>query len=194
MRVLINLYTVALCCFSLSALAAPTVRDLPCNGQTALCNRKYSNVSFIGAHDSAFVGPLPTQNQDLSITDQLNGGIRFLQSQTHDMKIFGISNLRMCHTSCFEEDAGTVQNYLSQVKTWLDKNPRDVVTMLWTNPDKIPMSKFDAIFKKVGADKYAFKPSTSPNPLSMDSWPTLGDMISANQRLVVFIGTQIPHT
>src|ERR1700712_480317 len=80
MRVLINLYTVALCCFfSISALAAPTIRDLPCNGETSLCNRKYSNVSFIGAHDSAFVGPLPTQNQDLSVTAQLNGGLRFLQ-------------------------------------------------------------------------------------------------------------------
>ena len=101
MQGLINSCVVALCCFifTLSALAAPTTRDLPCNGQTSLCNRKYSNVSFIGAHDSAFVGPLPTQNQDLSVTAQLNGGIRFLQAQTHNVKIFGISNLRMCHTS-----------------------------------------------------------------------------------------------
>jgi hypothetical protein len=53
------------------------------------------------------------------------------------------------------------------------------------------MSKFDSIFKKVGADKYVFIPSTSPNPLPMDQWPTLGDMIAANQRLVVFIGEHI---
>lgn len=53
-----------------------------CNGNAALCDRLYSNISLIGTHDSAFVGDLPTENQDLSVTDQLNAGIRFLQAQT----------------------------------------------------------------------------------------------------------------
>ena len=81
-----------------------------------------------------------------------------------------------------------MKNYLTTVKTWLDNNPNDVVTLLWTNPDNIAMTAFDSIFKSVGADKYVFTPSTNPNPLPMDQWPTLGDMIAANTRLVVFIG------
>ncbi|KAF2669232.1 PLC-like phosphodiesterase [Microthyrium microscopicum] len=170
--------------FSSSALAAPTQkRATICNGQAALCDRKYSNVSFVGAHDSAFVGQLPTQNQLKSVSDQLNSGVRFLTAQTHSF----LNSQYMCHTSCWEENSGKVQAYVQTVKTWLDNNPNEVVTLLLTNGDKIAMSIFDSIFKAVGADKYKFIPSTSPNPMPMDSWPTLGDMITAGTRLVVFI-------
>lgn len=186
MQALMYSYLVALCSFfTLSALAAPT--GAPCNQQLSFCDRKYSNVTFVGTHDSPFVGPLPTQNQDKSVTDQLNAGVRFLQAQTHNF----LNTPFMCHTSCFEENAGTVQAYLTQVKNWLDANPNDVVTMLWTNPDKIAMTKFDAVFKTVGATRYVFKPSSSPNPLPMGSWPTLGQMIASGQRLVVFIGKHV---
>jgi len=86
------------------------------------------------------------------------------------------------------ENAGLVQKYLQTVKNWMDQNPREVVTLLITNPDRQAMSKFDALFKKVGADKMAFVPSSSPNPLAPDAWPTLGEMIDSGKRLVVFIG------
>lgn len=99
-----------------------------CNGHTELCSRKYSNVTQIGAHDSAFVGTLPQDNQDQSVTDQLNAGIRFLQAQSHMNKIFKTFNL--CHTSCFLEDAGPVSTYLSDIKSWLDANPSEVVTLV----------------------------------------------------------------
>lgn len=155
-----------------------------CNGNAALCDRKYSEVTFIGTHDSAFVGLLPTQNQIKSITDQLNGGIRYLQSQTHNFE----NEVKMCHTSCDLEDAGPVEDYLRELKTWMDKNPRHVVTLLLTNPDKVPMSTFDDIFKKVGLDQQAFKPDGAFSPLAMDIWPTIGDMIGSGQRLVTFVG------
>jgi hypothetical protein len=182
---------------SLGALAAPT--GLLCNGNTALCSRSYSNITFIGSHDSAFVGSLPTQNQKLSVTDQLNSGIRFLQAQTHSF----LGTVSLCHTSCLEvgrrgchslantsqEDSGTLSSYLTQVKTWLDANPQDLITVLLTNPDAIAMPTFASVFQSVGLDKYAFTPPGSPTPLPMDQWPLLGDMIASNTRLVVFIGT-----
>jgi hypothetical protein len=161
-----------------------TRADPLCDGYASLCSRKYSNITFIGTHDSAFVGDLPSQNQEKSLQDQLGGGIRFLQSQTHKV----IDTLAMCHTNCALEFGGLVQDYLQTVKTFLDQNPREVVTLLLTNPDNAPMSTFDGIFKKVGLDKMAFTPSTSPNPLPIDQWPTLGDMIAKNQRIVTFIG------
>jgi hypothetical protein len=76
--------------------------DVACNGNAALCSRLYSNVTQIGSHDSAFVGILPTDNQLVSVTTQLNDGIRFLQAQTH------VENgvLELCHTTCAELDAG----------------------------------------------------------------------------------------
>ena len=88
-----------------------------------------------------------------------------------------------------KEDSGTLKNYLTQVKTWLDANPQDLVTLLLTNPDSIAMPTFASVFQSVGLDKYAFTPPGSPTPLPIDQWPLLGDMITSNTRLVVFIGT-----
>lgn len=158
--------------------AAPSV----CNGRAEYCSRIYSNVSQIGSHDSAFVGELPTENQLWSVADQLKNGIRFLTAQTHK-NVFG--QLDACHTSCWEEDAGSVSGYLTTIKTFLDNNPDEVVTVLLTNGDNLGMDKFDAEFTKSGVKKYVYTPPSTN--LAIDKWPTFGDMIASGQRLVVFM-------
>jgi hypothetical protein len=165
-------------------LAAPSPRQTLCNGYAGLCGRKYSNATFIGSHDSAFVGILPTENQYDSVSTQLSKSVRFLQAQTH------VKNgaLEMCHTSCTELDAGTLTNYLGSIKTFLDNNPNEVVTLLLVNGDGSSPSLFDSSFTAAGIKKYTFVPSTSPKTLAIDAWPTLGEMISAGTRLVVFLG------
>ena len=160
-----------------------------CNGNKALCSRKYPDVAQIGAHDSAFVGTLLTDNQDVSVTNQLNAGIRFLQGQTHKDP-FG--TLSMCHTSCYELDAGSTVSYLSTIKSWLDANPNEVLTLLLTNGDNVDISLFDTAFTSSGLKPYAFVPSSSPGILSIDAWPTLQNLINTNKRLVAFLGTYTP--
>lgn len=159
-----------------------------CNGNTALCNRSWSSVSLVGAHDSPFVGELPQENQELSVTEQLDAGIRFLQGQTHK-NVLG--ELSMCHTNCFLLDSGTTESYLSTVKSWLDSNPNQVLTLLLTNGDSVDPSLFDTAFTDSGIKKYAFVPSTSPNTLPVDAWPTLQQLIDSGKRLVVFLGSFI---
>lgn len=162
-----------------------------CNGQPAYCGRAYSNITQVGAHDSPFVGPLPQHNQNLPVTKQLDFGIRFLQGQTHKNPL-DHSIIELCHTSCFLEDAGSLGAFLRTVKTWLDGHPNEVVTLLLTNQDSFPVSKFDEAFAAAGMNEYAFVPSSSPNVLAMDKWPTLGGMISDGKRLVVFLGIPFP--
>ena len=164
-------------------------REPLCNGYAALCGRKYSEVTFVGNHNSAFVGDLPSQNQIKSVKDQLAGGIRFLQSQTHKFTIGDLDVMAMCHTNCALAFGGLVDDFLKTVKTFLEQNPREVVTLLLTNPDNAPMSAFDRIYKSIGLDKLSFVPAGSPSTLAMDQWPTLGDMIATNKRLVTYIGT-----
>ena len=169
---------------SLIPTTAPLATSVPtaCNGHPELCTRKYSNISQIGAHDSAFVGPLPQDNQGVSLTDQLNAGIRFLQSQAH---LDGSGTLSLCHTTCIEKDAGSVADYLSAVKTWLDANPNEVLTILLVNGDNVHVSMFDDAFTSSGLKHYAYTPRSSPLPL--DAWPTLSDLIKANTRLIAFL-------
>ena len=161
---------------------APIPAQNLCNGFAELCGRQYSNITTIGAHDSAFVGDLPQDNQDISVTAQLNAGIRFLQAQSHK-NIFG--TLELCHTSCFEEDAGSVQSYLSTIKTWLDANPNEVLTILLVNGDNVPVSMFDDAYISSELKSYAYTPPTSP--IAIDAWPTLQELITAGTRLVAFL-------
>lgn len=154
-----------------------------CNGQDALCSRLYSNITLVGAHDSAFVGEFLADNQLVSVTDQLKLGVRFLQAQTHDF----LGHIQMCHTSCIERNAGSLGDYLTPIKAFLDDvaNANEVVTLLLTNGDAIAVSDFADVFKSVGLDTYVFTPNGT---LSLDQWPTLQQMIDNGTRLVVWMG------
>ncbi|KAJ5106259.1 hypothetical protein N7456_002934 [Penicillium angulare] len=164
--------------------ASTTTAATTCNGRSEYCTRSYSNITFIGSHDSAFVGSLPQQNQNINITAQLDMGIRYLQAQTHK-SLLDSSVLELCHTSCLLEDAGTLEAYLSTIKSWLDDNPNEVVTLLLTNGDSLGISTFGDTFSAAGIDSYAYVPPSEP--LAYDDWPTLGDLIDSGKRLVAFL-------
>ncbi|PBP21721.1 hypothetical protein BUE80_DR007564, partial [Diplocarpon rosae] len=151
-----------------------------CNGHIELCSRKYSNITQIGAHDSAFVGILPTDNQFLSLTSQLDGGIRFLQAQTHLKE--GV--LQLCHTSCYLKDAGPLVSYLITIKNWMDSNPNEVVSLLLTNGDRADVAQFGTDMTTSGLATYAYNPGTQ---LMEDDWPSLQQLIDAKTRLVMFL-------
>lgn len=164
-----------------AAAAATAATTTVCNGHAEFCDRKYSNITFVGSHDSPFVGTSVADNQDVSVADQLALGVRFLQSQTH------VSNgtVELCHTLCILADAGPLVGYLQTVKAFLDANPAEVVTLLITNQEGLPGATFDAAFQTSGAKSYVFTPAGN---LTLSQWPTLGQMIAMGQRLVVFMG------
>ena len=57
------------------------------------------NVTFIGAHDSAFYSTdalILSADQHYNVTKQLDDGIRLLQSQGHNVS----GSIELCHTNC----------------------------------------------------------------------------------------------
>lgn len=180
--------TISLGLLSAAALLLPFT-SAQCNGQTEYCSRLWSNITTVGSHDSAFVGGTVSDNQDISVTAQLDLGIRFLQAQTHMLD----DSLYLCHTSCILEDAGSLVSYLTTVKTWLDSNPNEVLTLLLTNGDYVGIGNFSAAFESSGIDSYAYVPTTSPDVLPIDEWPTLQELIDAGTRLVAFLGMLSTH-
>ncbi|KAI0164520.1 PLC-like phosphodiesterase [Hypoxylon sp. FL1284] len=172
------MHAVAFSALALAFAARSLAAD--CNGHAELCDRLYSDVTFVAAHNSPFVGVGPSDNQFTSPTDQLNLGVRFLQAQTQDKD----GAVEMCHTSCILEDAGTLESYLGEVKTWVDGNPNELITLLITNPDAIDITKFGDAFASTGLDSYVYTPDTQ---LTLSEWPKLGDMISSGNRVVVFM-------
>ncbi|KAL8960550.1 MAG: hypothetical protein Q9183_005444, partial [Haloplaca sp. 2 TL-2023] len=141
----------------------PTNDPNSCNGHPLLCERKYSDITHIGTHDAPFIGILPMENQNVDIPTQLDAGIRFLQAQTH-INAFG--KLSLCHTSCLMKDAGLLRDYLIVVKEWLDTHPFEVVTLLLTNGDNVPISHFATAFEESGIIPHAYIP---PPTSSLDT-------------------------
>ncbi|KAK7463885.1 hypothetical protein VKT23_005820 [Stygiomarasmius scandens] len=182
--------TAALLLSSTSAFAAAASRRATtCNGHGELCDKSYGNVTFIGAHDSYAVGVNNLAvNQDYDVTQQLNDGIRMLQMQAHNNS----GTIQLCHTSCALYNGGTLEDYLNKVKSWMDSNTNDVVTLLIVNIDNLAATEYDTVFKSVGLDSISYSPSSAS--LTADSWPTLGSMIDDGKRLVTFLDNTADFT
>jgi hypothetical protein len=167
--------------FSLILAAGSALVQDRCNGFAEFCNRKYSDITFMASHNAAFVGRLPTHNQFLYPEAGLSAGIRYFTTQVH------IENgeIRQCHTDCALLNVGGFEEILASLKGWLDKNPREVVTLqIGNGDDAIRIEEFEPHFKSTGAIDLVYTPNHS---LNKDQWPTLGEMIAANKRLVIFM-------
>ena len=151
-------------------------------------SRPYSNHTFLAAHNSPFIGPLPQQNQNLNITQQLSFGIRFLQGQTHRSPT-NESQLQLCHTSCALEDGGPLVQFLETVGGWLLENPEEVVSILLTNGDRVGVEMFGEAFRESGIEEMVFVPETNGDPvLPVESWPSMEELVGMGKRVVVFLG------
>ncbi|KAI0344768.1 PLC-like phosphodiesterase [Trametopsis cervina] len=162
-----------------------TKRATVCNGHPELCNRSYGNVTFLGAHDSFAFSEDPfalARDQEIDIPSQLNLGVRLLQAQAH----MNDGVLHFCHTSCLLFDGGSVQDYLTTVHTFLQANPNEVVTFIFTNPEGASLPDVWApAFVNSGIADLAFVPPTVP--LKQSDWPTLGELIDTGKRVIVFL-------
>ncbi|KAJ2897335.1 hypothetical protein GGI21_004952, partial [Coemansia aciculifera] len=116
--------------------------------------------------------------QYFGIQQQLNDGIRGLHLNITQGAT--ASDVSLCYPDCNAYNGGSLKDTLTIVKTWLDNNQRDVVTiflesaLLKANPAAVIKA-----FSDSGADKYVLmgKPAT---------WPTLQSMIGNQTTLVVF--------
>ena len=92
----------------------------------------------------------------------------------------------LCHTSCTLFDGGPVRDYLARVKAFLDGNPNEVITILFTNPEELSVENYShPAFLASGLAELAFVPTNSP--AEADDWPTLQSLIDSGKRVVVFM-------
>ncbi|TFK19863.1 PLC-like phosphodiesterase [Coprinopsis marcescibilis] len=171
-----------------SGLYLPRRRATICNGRSELCGRSYGSTSFLTSHNAFAWSPNPlalARTQAVDVPVQLRMGARVLQAQSH-MKD---GRLHFCHTSkhifgLF--DGGSVLDFLRKVKTWLDANPYEVVSFIFTNPENVSIpGVWKPIFDEAGITPLAYVPPA--RPMKRTDWPTLSEMIDANKRVVVFM-------
>ncbi|PVH73819.1 hypothetical protein DL98DRAFT_43196 [Cadophora sp. DSE1049] len=167
--------------------AAASTSTVACNNSPDLCNRNYNNITHMGAHDVAFLRDSSTSfsvagNTFYNATVALSAGIRLLQAQVHDSN----GTLELCHTSCSLLDGGSLESWLSKIKTWMDANPNEVVSILLVNSDNFEASEFGTVFEASGISTYGYTPESTS---AMSTWPTLQTLITANTRLVTYIAS-----
>ena len=182
---------------ALGTALAPRATTTACNNSPDLCSRAYSNITQLGAHDSPFLNNASSSNsitfsdagnQNVNSVAQLTAGVRLLSAQVHNNN----GAWHLCHTSCSLLDAGTLSAWLSTIKTWMDGNPNDVVTILLVNSDDATAEDLNGEFEAANITSYGYRPPSTTTALT--TWPTLQEMISNNTRLVTFVADLAPST
>ncbi|PHH62463.1 hypothetical protein CDD81_7110 [Ophiocordyceps australis] len=162
----------------------PPRNTQPCNNYLELCTRKYSNITNVAAHNSPFVRPGNSgSNQELPVKTQLNDGVRFLQAQIQ-WPVNG-SVPHFCHTTCDLLDAGPINEWLTQVREWIDVHPYDVVTILLGNGNYSTPDLYVPYIERSGILKYTYEAPFLP--MALADWPTLEEMILRGKRVVMFL-------
>lgn len=89
-------------------------------------------------------------------------------------------------------DAGPLRTWLLEIRTWLDSNPHEVMTLVLVNMNNIDARELEGVYSEADIAHYGYVPpdiSRAP-PLSNQTratWPTLEKMIDGGSRLVSFV-------
>ena len=149
--------------------------DATCNGSSALCDRPLSAVAFVGTHNSMSSAErewlFPNQND--AVPAQLASGVRALNLDTHAWE----DGLWLCHGYCELGSQPLVEGF-AEITTFLTDRPDEVVIL--TLQDGISGEETRAALTEAGLAELAYTHTTG------QPWPTLGELIAQEQRVVIF--------
>ncbi|KAK3169142.1 hypothetical protein Dsin_000046 [Dipteronia sinensis] len=167
-------------------------RIQPLNPTSQVKGLPFNHYSWLTTHNSfAKLGVksgtgsliLAPENQQDSITSQLDNGVRGLMLDMYDF----MDDIWLCHSfggKCYNYTAfQPAVNVLKEVQAFLEANPTEIVTIIIE--DYVTSQKgLSKVFDAAGLRKYWFPVSRMPK--NGGNWPTVDDMIKKNQRFVVF--------
>lgn len=177
-----------------SLQVAAASAEEPCNGAVELCSRTLDQVVLPGTHNSMSneeYGWL-LANQHFSIPTQLQKDIRAFLIDTHygkpdgnggvvnwnnvsDGDPVGVAGTYLCHSYC-GLGASDLSGEFSKIASFLSTHSREVLVFVVENG--INPNDFAAAVTASGLITYIYTGPTS-------SYPTLGQMIATNQRVVM---------
>jgi hypothetical protein len=145
-----------------------------CNGDTALCNRRFDQVCFLYTHNAYnYRGAHRYPNQNLEITAQLAMGVRGMMLDIY---------WRRGHAMVYHQSRllghRPLQDDLAAIKTFLDSHPREVMSIIFES--YITPEQLAGELGKAGLLPYLHAQQQDL------LWPTLQAMIANGRRLVIF--------
>ena len=151
-----------------------------CNGHAALCDRPLDEVRFAGTHNSmssAEAGWL-FPNQPYGLTRQLEDGVRAMMLDTHSWE----GGLYLCHSLC-ELGAQPLDEGLGELADFLVAHPQEVLLVIFQ--DDISPEETAGALEDAGLSALAWT-------WDGGEMPTLGELVSADTRLVVALESNGP--
>jgi hypothetical protein len=136
--------------------------------------------------------------QNLTIQEILNAGFRVLDFDVHidESGVFKQGEAYLAHGSlrtdrflrlrelARRKASTTLKHGLEIVKRFLDDHPTEIITIFFEDyVHNNPL--FDSFIKDAQLDQFALKPDWDAE-WHQGQWPTLGEMVTNNQRLVLF--------
>lgn len=156
-------------------------RDLPFNRYAWLTT--HNSFARLGQRSQTGVAIATPWNQQDTVTEQLNNGVRGLMLDMYDFR----NDVWLCHSY-----GGICQNFtafqpavnvLREVERFLSRNPAEVVTIFVEDYVESPMG-LTRVLNASGLARYVLPAWRMPK--SGGDWPLLSDMVRDNHRLLVF--------
>ncbi|HEY0135599.1 MAG TPA: hypothetical protein VGB85_16055 [Nannocystis sp.] len=154
--------------------------DLPspraCNGDAALCERRFDEVVFpcthnaFAARDDGFAQI--NANQQHGVAQQLADGVRCMMLDVQDLD----GETALCHGGCALGKLDHLE-VLRDIEGFLADNPDEVLTIIYQ--DDIASDRIVADLEASGLSQRVY--TRTPG----EPWPTLAAMIDADTRLLV---------
>ncbi|THG19903.1 hypothetical protein TEA_005057 [Camellia sinensis var. sinensis] len=161
--------------------SALKVKGLPFNRYSWLTT--HNAFARLGERSETGAVILSPKNQQDTITDQLNNGVRGLMLDMYDFE----NDIWLCHSyggNCYNYTAfQPAINVLKEIQAFLEANPSEIVTIMIEDYVASPKG-LTKVFDAAGLRKFWFPVSRMPK--NGENWPTVDDMVRQNQRLVVF--------
>jgi len=144
-----------------------------CNGSIDLCSKQYNEVAYLTTHNAfnSDEDGLLFPNQSNNIASQLNDGVRGLMIDVYDH--FGTPT---AYHSVFALGTIPLSDIFNDIKTFLDNNPNEIVTIILEC--YVTANDIEDEINQSGLSNYLYTHNSV--------WPTLQNMISNNNRLVIF--------
>ncbi|XP_022133943.1 PI-PLC X domain-containing protein At5g67130 [Momordica charantia] len=152
----------------------------------------FNKYAYLTTHNSFAIEGEPSHigiprvtfnNQEDTVSQQLNNGVRALMLDTYDFD----GDVWLCHSF-----GGKCHNYtafepaidtLKEVEAFLTANTAEIVTLILEDYVQSP-NGLTKVFTDAGLKKFWFPITNMPKNGS--DWPRVSDMVANNQRLLVF--------
>ncbi len=148
---------------------------LRCNGYAELCDRPFDEVVFActhNAHSAVSEGYGLNANHQKGVQDQLDAGIRAMMLDVY----LEDGETTLCHGPCGLGSQPHIE-VVEIIRDFLEQHPHEILAIIYE--DHVEPSAIEADYVSSGLVNYVYTHEDNT------PWPTLGEMVDADTRLLV---------